>query len=71
MPLYPEEPAVLAERLQLYPAGCLVLQVGQGIAGYAVSHPWLFGRPPALNARLEGLPDSPGHVLHSRRRLAP
>lgn len=55
-PDYPEDAAVAAERLQLYPAGCLVLESESGVQGYAVSHPWTFGRPPPLNTRLGDLP---------------
>ena len=36
-PDYPEDAAVIAERLKLYPAGCLVLDGKQGIKGYAVA----------------------------------
>ena len=32
-------------------------------AGYAIGHPWVFGRPPGLNARLGALPSVPA-VLH-------
>ena len=53
-PDYPEDAAVVAERLKLYPAGCLVLDGKQGIKGYAVAHPWLFGPP--LNTQLGRLP---------------
>ncbi len=58
-PDHPEDAAVLAERLQLHPAGCLVLDGEQGIRGYAVAHPWRFGRPPPLNTPLGGLPARP------------
>jgi ribosomal protein S18 acetylase RimI-like enzyme len=58
-PTYPEDAAVIAERLQLYPAGCLVLESGSAPQGYAVSHPWVFGRPPTLNTQLQELPISP------------
>ena len=59
-PTYPEDATVIAERLQLYAAGCLVLECGSVIQGYAVSHPWLFGRPPPLNTQLQDLPARPG-----------
>jgi ribosomal protein S18 acetylase RimI-like enzyme len=58
-PSYPEDATVIAERLQLYPAGCLVLESPSAPQGYAVSHPWVFGRPPALNTQLRELPVSP------------
>jgi GNAT superfamily N-acetyltransferase len=53
---YPEDAAVMAERLQFYPAGCLVLDSEGGVAGYAIGHPWTFGNPPALNTLLHSLP---------------
>ncbi|NPD70191.1 GNAT family N-acetyltransferase (plasmid) [Lichenicola cladoniae] len=53
---YPEDAAIIAERLKLYPAGCLVLDDGRSIRGYTVAHPWFFGRPPPLNSLLGGLP---------------
>jgi ribosomal protein S18 acetylase RimI-like enzyme len=56
---YPERPAVFAERLHLYPAGCFVLAgPGGGVDGYALSHPW-DGPPPALDTLLEALPVHP------------
>ncbi len=55
-PAFPEDIAVLAERRHLYPQGCLVLPGGEGILGYAISHPWHFGQPPKLNTPLERLP---------------
>jgi len=53
---YPEDPEVFAERLALFPIGCHVLQRGEALAGYVISHPWRVAAPPALNARLGGLP---------------
>lgn len=53
---YPEDEAVLAERLSLYPEGCLSLWRGGSIVGYLVSHPWHFKQPPALNVLLEKIP---------------
>ncbi|MBC7135627.1 GNAT family N-acetyltransferase [Oceanibaculum nanhaiense] len=58
-PLYPESPAVAAERLALYPAGCLVAERDGRLLGYAVSHPGLLGRPPALDVLLGSLPEAP------------
>lgn len=49
----PEDEAVFAERVALYPAGCLVLQMPDGeIAGYAISHPIVPDQPPCLNSLL-------------------
>ena len=58
-PAYPEDDAVFAERLQLYPAGCLVFEHRSVIMGYAISHPWRFGHPPALDTLLGALPARP------------
>ena len=55
-PDYPEDLAIIAERLRLYPPGCLVLASDQGVQGYAVAHPYLFGQAPRLNVLLESLP---------------
>ena len=64
-PAYPEDPAVFAERLALYPAGCFVLAGQGGLHGYALSHPWRFGEPPTLNTLLQALPEAPDtYYLH-------
>lgn len=54
---YPESDAVAAERLALFPEGCLVL--GEIPIGYLVSHPGLLGRPPPLDCLLGRLPEGP------------
>jgi GNAT superfamily N-acetyltransferase len=55
---YPERPEVMAERLSLFPQGCLCAGLaGDGIVGYAIMHPGRIGRPPALDALLGSLPD--------------
>lgn len=62
---YPEEAAVLAERLALYPAGCWILEGQAAPLGYAISHPWNRLRPPSLNTRLGALPEMPGtYYIH-------
>lgn len=64
---YPERYEVLEERWALFPQGCFVAlwKDGQGsaedptsdqIVGYAISHPGLVGKPPALDSLLESLP---------------
>lgn len=55
-PDYPEDDSIFAERLALYPEGCLLLEVGGEVAGYAISHPWLALQPPALGTLLRVLP---------------
>ena len=49
---HPEDAAVFAERLALFPAGCLVLDSAGIVDGYVIAHPWRLLAPPALNARL-------------------
>ena len=56
-PAYPEDRAVMAERLALYPAGCLVLRRGEEVIGYALSHPWAQNDAPPLNTLLGALPE--------------
>ncbi|MGQ9368966.1 GNAT family N-acetyltransferase [Azospirillum sp. A39] len=56
---YPERPEIFAERLRLFPAGCRIAADTAGaVLGYAVLHPGVLGRPPALDAPLGRLPDS-------------
>lgn len=63
-PAYPEDAAVFAERLRLYPQGCHVLERDGTIKGYIVSHPWT-GVPPALDTLLGRLPDRPStYYIH-------
>ena len=56
---FPEDEAVFAERLRLYPGGCLVFSSGEDILGYAISHPWRMYDPPALNSQLGEIPREP------------
>ena len=64
-PDYPEDDRIFAERLALYPDGCLLLEMGQQSAGYVISHPWLERQPPALNSLLQALPATPStYYLH-------
>ncbi len=57
-PDFPEDDAVFAERRELCPNGCRVLVHGDDLAGYVVSHPWMAGCCPPLNALLGALPDT-------------
>lgn len=62
---YSEEEAVYAERLSLYPAGCLTLERDGAIIGYIVTHPWHRGLSPALNAALGKIPtENSEYYLH-------
>ncbi|GBQ30343.1 N-acetyltransferase GCN5 [Gluconacetobacter azotocaptans DSM 13594] len=58
-PAYPEGEAVFTERLALCPPGCLVLDGGDKLHGYVLSHPWRSAAPPALDAALGALPLRP------------
>jgi GNAT superfamily N-acetyltransferase len=55
-PAFPEDRAIMEERLLLYPAGCRILSDGNGCFGYLISHPWYHGEAPALNSLLETVP---------------
>lgn len=57
-PSFHERPEVFVERLALFPAGSLVADGPDGAVGYAVAHPWLLGRPPALDSLLGAIPDN-------------
>lgn len=64
-PAYPEDPAVFAERLRLYPHGCHVLAGAGDLIGYALTHPWRMAEPPPLNARLGAIPqDASTYYVH-------
>ncbi|WP_449221567.1 GNAT family N-acetyltransferase [Tistrella mobilis] len=54
---FPEREEVPAERLRLFPGGCFAAVVDGQMVGYAVTHPWIDGRPPALDSLLGALPD--------------
>jgi len=70
-PNYPEGEAVCAERLALHPAGCLVLESGEGLSGYVLSHPWLLGQVPALDSLLGALPErADAYYIHDLALLA-
>ena len=60
-----EAPEIFAERQTLYPAGTHVLELGEKLAGYVLSHPWRFGSLPALNSPLGEIPtDADTYYLH-------
>ena len=64
-PAYTEAPAIYAERLTLYPAGCHVFDRGGRVEGYLISHPWHRDRPPALDRPLGAIPaDADSYCLH-------
>jgi ribosomal protein S18 acetylase RimI-like enzyme len=62
---HPEDPEIFAERLQLYPEGCLMLECAGNPQGYVISHPWVLLQPPDLNTRLGAIPARPGtYYIH-------
>ena len=70
-PDYPEDDAVFAERLRLYPEGCRVLEGEHGLVAYVVSHPWRHQEPPPLNALLGALPPRPSTFYIHDLAMAP
>lgn len=68
---HPEAPAVFAERLRLFPAGCFVLARMSAVLGYAIAHPGRIGVPPALNTLLGALPTSADCLYLHDIALAP
>lgn len=62
---HPEDDAVAAERLRLFPDGCLAAWRDGRIVGYALAHPWRSGAVPALDTLLGAIPaDSDVLYLH-------
>jgi ribosomal protein S18 acetylase RimI-like enzyme len=50
----PERPEIFAERIAIYPSGCLALEQEKDkqLVGYAISHPIRRGEPPELDTLL-------------------
>jgi GNAT superfamily N-acetyltransferase len=62
---FTEPVAVYAERLALYPAGCLVLEQRGEVTGYLIAHPWYRDAPPKLGAMLGAIPaHADSYYLH-------
>lgn len=62
---FTEPVTVYAERLGLYPAGCLVLEQHGEIVGYLITHPWYRDAPPKLGAMLGAIPaHADSYYLH-------
>lgn len=57
-PAFPEDDAVLAEKLALAPGWCFGLAEEKALYGYVLSHPWR-GPPPKLDTLLGALPSAP------------
>lgn len=64
-PDLPESDLVFAERVKLFPDGCLVLVEGNEVCGYAISHPIRHRQPPALDSLLKEIaPDADQYYIH-------
>ncbi|KAK0722663.1 hypothetical protein B0T26DRAFT_640601 [Lasiosphaeria miniovina] len=65
-PGLPESERVFAERVRLFPEGCLALADGDNnIRGYAISHPIRRRNPPALDSMLGDIaPDADQYYIH-------
>jgi GNAT superfamily N-acetyltransferase len=62
---YPEDPAVVGDRLAIYPSGCFVLEDGASLEGQLLSHPWIRAGLPPLDTVLGALPAAPDcYYLH-------
>jgi GNAT superfamily N-acetyltransferase len=59
----PEDVRVFENRLQLSPASCWVCENDGDILGYLISHPWVRGTAPTLNAVLPVLPEWPNTLF--------
>jgi len=55
---YTEPRAVYAERRDLYPTGCFVLETDNGVVGYLIVHPWRHEAPPPLGEMVHALPNT-------------
>ncbi|KAL3478396.1 hypothetical protein BJX99DRAFT_224423 [Aspergillus californicus] len=64
-PSLPESAHVFAERVRLYPEGCLALEEDGEICGYAISYPIRQHQPPALDSLLgEIASDADQYYIH-------
>lgn len=60
-----EARACFAERLALFPQGCLALASPTAVKGYLIAYPWPFGAIPPLNTLLGSPPEAGDSVyLH-------
>ncbi|KAK6076172.1 hypothetical protein SCUP234_07340 [Seiridium cupressi] len=61
----PESEHVFAERVKLFPDGCLALVENDELCGYAISHPIRYRQPPPLDSLLEEIaPDADQYYIH-------
>lgn len=57
-PDFPERPEVFAQKAELFPAGCFVLEKQGTVCGYALAHPWSLDDVPPLDSFLDA-PERP------------
>ncbi|HLP03696.1 MAG TPA: GNAT family N-acetyltransferase [Opitutaceae bacterium] len=57
-PGLPERIEVFAERIRLFPSGCLKLVHVGALAAYGIAHPWQLDAPPPIDALLGALPEN-------------
>src|SRR5215469_7172693 len=70
-PGYPEDAAIVEERLRLYPRGCFIAMSGADRIGYAITHPWLADAAPSLNTLIGAIPSASGtYYIHDVAVLA-
>jgi hypothetical protein len=55
-PDFPERPEVFAQKAELFPAGCFVLEKQGAVCGYAIGHPWWLDDIPPLDSFLDAVP---------------
>jgi GNAT superfamily N-acetyltransferase len=55
-PDFPEDVAVMENRLALFPDGCFVAERNHMALGYAIAHPSVIAKPASLNTVLPHLP---------------
>ena len=55
-PGLPERTEIFAERIRLFPGGCLKLAHAGALAAYGIAHPWHLGSPPPLDTLIGALP---------------
>ncbi|RYP74022.1 hypothetical protein DL769_004111 [Monosporascus sp. CRB-8-3] len=61
----PESDYIFAERVKLFPEGCLALVENGELCGYAISHPIRHRQPPALDSLLgEIAPEADQYYIH-------
>ena len=60
-----ESAELFAERLALYPAGCMMFTLGGEATGYLISHPWKPRSPVPLDTLVDALPaDAESYYIH-------